>query len=186
MGWMGLAGGVLFGLTGLAAVVLTAVGLPGTWLVPGLGLVMLGASRAWPALACATPDAALVALGGGLALVGEILETIAGAAGTRAGGGSRRGMVGAIVGGIVGGLLFTGLVPVPILGTLAGTMLGTFVGAFAAEATAPASPGLERGLRAAAWATLGRLAGTFGKTLVALILGGVFTVGALGACRVAG
>ncbi len=182
MTWAELAGGVFFAITGLGCVLLTTIGLPGTWLLVALAGLTLSLGQFWPTLTCASPGTGLVILGAVLALGGEVLESLAGAAGSRAGGGSGRGMIGALIGGIAGGLLLTGLIPIPLVGTLVGAIAGTFVGAFVAEFTTPVPPGVQAGLRAAAGATLGRLAGTFGKALVAVVIAGVFTIGAVTAC----
>jgi uncharacterized protein YqgC (DUF456 family) len=66
-----------------------------------------------------------------LALVAEVLEFVAGSAGAKKAGASRRGMIGAMVGALIGGFLFT--IPVPILGTIFGVCLGAFVGAAVVE-----------------------------------------------------
>jgi uncharacterized protein YqgC (DUF456 family) len=66
-----------------------------------------------------------------LALLAELVEFLAGAAGSKAAGGSKRGMAGAIIGGIVGGLAGTPLLPV--VGTIVGACLGSFIGAFVIE-----------------------------------------------------
>jgi uncharacterized protein len=156
--WVTLLVGFSFALVGLGCVVLTLLGLPGAWLVVGLALVveLVHPLFGWGA----------IGLAAALALAGEVVETLAGAAGTRAGGGSSRGMIGAIVGGLVGGLALTGLIPIPIVGTLFGAALGTFVGAAIGELTRKDAP--EGGaFRAALGATVGRLAGTMGKTLLA-------------------
>ncbi len=174
--------GFLFATGGLVCTLLTAVGLPGTWLLIGFAGFIEVLGRFWPAFACLSPGLGMLVFGGVLALGGEILETLAGAAGSRAGGGSRRGMVGAILGGLIGGLLLTGLIPIPLLGTLIGAIIGTFAGAGIAELSGPESAGLGHGLRAALWATLGRLAGTFGKTMVAVALWLAFTFAASTAC----
>src|SRR5262245_29878147 len=68
-----------------------------------------------------------------LALAAEVVEFMAGAAGSKAAGGRRRGMIGALVGGLVGAIFFTGLVPIPIVGTVIGVCFGTFLGAGIAE-----------------------------------------------------
>jgi uncharacterized protein len=157
--WLTLVVGLLFALVGLGAVATTLIGLPGAWLLIALAalveifLPMFG----WGAIGVAAL----------LALVGEVVETLAGAAGTRAGGGSSRGMVGAILGGLVGGIAFTGLVPIPIVGTLVGAAVGTFAGAALGEITGERRQDVGGTVRAATGATIGRLAGTMGKTILA-------------------
>ena len=169
-----------FVLCSLGCVLVVPIGLPGTWgmlaLATGLelfdatllgtpGLVTFG----WPMLATA----------GAIAILAEGLEAAAGAAGTRAGGGTRRGMVGAILGGLLGALALTPLIPIPLIGTLIGALLGTFAGAFYGEVTGPEAQQADNPLRAALGATLGRLAGTLGKFFFALLIWGLLAYGAL-------
>jgi len=171
MEWLAYVVAFFFALLGLLCLVLVVIGLPGTWILIGLAFGVelldqhyLGASSGvvpttfgWRLLgACVV-----------LAVVGEILEGMAGAAGTRAGGGSTRGMVGAIIGGIVGAIVLTPIIPIPVIGTLLGALIGTFAGALIAERTGEQPRHVEDSLRAAGGATLGRLFGTFGKLVIA-------------------
>jgi uncharacterized protein YqgC (DUF456 family) len=87
-------------------------------------------------------------------------------------------MIGAILGGLVGGIAFTGLIPIPIVGTLIGAALGTFAGAAIGELTAEDARG-GGALRAALGATVGRLVGTMGKTLLACAAWTLLTLRAL-------
>jgi len=111
-----------------------------------------------------------------LGLLGEALEAGAGAAGTAVGGGSRRGMIGAMLGGLVGAIFFTPLIPIPVVGTLIGALLGTFLGAVIAERSHAVPPDAQRTLKAASGATIGRLLGTMGKVLVAIAVWTVLCV----------
>ena len=170
---------LLFTLLGLGCLVLVVIGLPGTWIMIALavGVELLdhhyrtGANPEtygwWAIGACAV-----------LAGAGEVLEAGAGAAGTRAGGGSRRGMVGAMIGGLVGAIVFTPLIPVPIVGTLIGALLGTFAGAAIAEHSHEEPPDAHATLKAAGGATIGRLLGTLGKAMIATTVWIVLSVGA--------
>ncbi len=110
----------------LAGLFINILGLPGLWLmIAAAGIyawVTAGAFMSWGTLI-----ALLV-----LALLAELAEFVAGAAGSKAAGGSKRGMAGAIVGGLVGGILGTPI-PIPIVGTIVGACLGAFVGAFIVE-----------------------------------------------------
>jgi uncharacterized protein len=157
--WLTLTVGLGFALLGLGAVAATLIGLPGAWLLVALAafIEIFVPMFGWGSIGIAAL----------LALAGEIIETLAGAAGTRAGGGSTRGMVGAILGGLVGGIAFTGLIPIPIVGTLVGAAVGTFAGAAIGEITGDRAPDVGETVRAATGATIGRLAGTMGKTLLA-------------------
>lgn len=162
---------------GLGCLVLVILGLPGTWLMIAMAAGLEMVDENWLA-AGKTQSFGWWAIGTSavLALAGEVLETWAAAAGLAAGGGSRRGMWGAIAGGLVGGLLLTGLVPIPVVGTVLGAALGAFGGAFAGEFTAEQGLGTGDSMRAAAGAAVGRIAGTFGKTIVAIVIWVVLTV----------
>ncbi len=159
-----------FALVGVACVVSIPFGIPGMWIMLGLAvLVELGDTLVLPAPQTVTFGWRLLGVCGGLGLVAEAIEAGAGAAGSRYGGGTKRGMWGAILGGIVGAIVFTVALPVPLVGSLVGALVGTFVGAFLGEATGmPGEHRTTRGnLRAAFGATVGRLAGTLGKTILA-------------------
>jgi uncharacterized protein YqgC (DUF456 family) len=109
---------------------LTILGLPGLWLmVAAMGGFAL-VTRAhfyvgWQSLVT------LVVLG----LIAEIMELVAGAAGSKAAGGRKRGMIGAIIGALIGGIFGSILIPVPVVGTIVGACLGAFIGAAALELT---------------------------------------------------
>lgn len=162
MSWGSAALAAFFALAGLACLALVVLGIPGTWLLLALaGVVdLVGLVAGHHPLPF---GGGLLALCTGLALVGEALEAGAGIAGTRLGGGSRRGMVGAFVGGLLGAIVLTPVLPIPVVGTLIGALVGTFAGAWLGEATAPQRRRRSATLRAAFGAVAGRLAGTLGK-----------------------
>ncbi|HLL89273.1 MAG TPA: DUF456 family protein [Tepidisphaeraceae bacterium] len=112
-------------LTGLF---LNVLGLPGLWLMVA-SLAAYAWATGWNVYVGWPAQLALLIL----ALGAEAAEFVAGAAGSKAAGGSKRGMVGALVGGLVGGIVGTGLIPVPIVGTIAGACIGSFIGAGAVE-----------------------------------------------------
>jgi uncharacterized protein YqgC (DUF456 family) len=179
MEWIGLLVALFFALLGLGCLVLVVVGLPGTWILIALAVAVELLDRHY--LEGADPETyGWWAIGAcvALALVGEALEAGAGAAGTRAGGGSRRGMVGAMIGGIVGAIAFTPLIPIPVVGTLIGALVGTFAGAVIAERSHEEAPDTRSTLKAAAGATVGRLLGTMGKAMIAATVWVVLSVGA--------
>lgn len=104
----------------------TVLGLPGLWLmVAALAgfawITKFGHYVGWPELITAIALAALA----------EVMEFVAGSAGAKKAGASRRGMIGAMIGALVGGFLFS--IPVPILGTIFGVCFGAFVGAAIVE-----------------------------------------------------
>jgi hypothetical protein len=176
MEWLGIGLALAFSLLGLVCILVTAIGLPGTWLMIALAVGLELLEGALGVAHDSTKVWWTIGICAAFALVGEVVETAAGAAGTRAGGGTRRGMVGAILGGIVGGLFLTPIVPIPLVGTLIGAMIGTFAGALVAELSAEQALGHGASMRAATGATIGRLVGTMGKTLVAAFAWVVLTL----------
>lgn len=123
--WVYYATLLLLQLAGLALAVL---GLPGLWLMVGTVAVFawwtgFGGYAGWPVIGT------LLAL----ATAAEVVEFVAGAAGSAKAGGSKRGMAGAVVGGLVGAIAFTPLIPIPVVGTIAGACIGSFAGAFLVE-----------------------------------------------------
>ena len=60
-----------------------------------------------------------------------MIELLAGSAGAKKAGGSRRAAWGALIGGLLGAILLT--VPVPVIGTTIGLCIGVFVGALLGE-----------------------------------------------------
>jgi hypothetical protein len=156
-----------------ACLFLVALGLPGNWLMALLtGLV------AWVYWRPEHPIGRwvlIVILA--LAAVGEILEFLAGALGTKVAGGTRGGAVGALLGGIVGGIVGTILIPIPLVGTVVGACLGAFAGAVIAEAHG----GMEfkLSLRSGAGAGVGRLAGTVTKLALGVAIWTIVLVAVL-------
>lgn len=104
------------------------LGLPGLWLMI-IGLIGYAFATGWDVYVGWPSVTAIVAL----AFVAEAIEFLAGAAGSMAAGGRKRGVVGAIVGGFIGGIIGTPILP--IVGTIVGACAGAFVGAAAMEIT---------------------------------------------------
>lgn len=121
--WTEILLGLLMLTVGVVGAAFVVVGLPGTWLVLGVGFVIEwlrpGTYSWWTLGVC-----------GGLCLVGEAVELLAsGAAAGRAGGGFSSA-VWAVIGGIVGAVAGTVLLPLPLIGTIVGSVVGA--GLFAA------------------------------------------------------
>jgi uncharacterized protein YqgC (DUF456 family) len=92
--------------------------LPGTWL-----MVLVTALLKWWLPAYVRVSWTMLGVAAGLAVLGEVLEFVLGAAGSRQAGGSTRAAALAIVGSLVGGIIGTAL-PVPVVGTLIGAWPG--------------------------------------------------------------
>jgi hypothetical protein len=173
MEWLMFVVATFFLLAGAACLVLVVIGLPGGWIMVALAGVIEYVDRYylpederqtfqwWVFGACI-----------GLLLVGEALEFLAGVAGAKRGGATRRGMIGSLIGGIIGVFAFAGLFSIiPFVGTVFGAffgaLLGTFLGALAGEYSA--IEGTMRGsVKPAFGATVGRVVGTASKMGIAI------------------
>lgn len=157
----------------LACWALTLLGMPGNWL-------MVAAAAVY---AFFMPPESTVAIGWQvvagllvLAIVGEVVEFLAGAMGVAKAGGSRRGAVLALLGSIVGALvgLVVGL-PIPLIGSVVAAVLfaglGAMAGAILGETWAGSTA--DKSWQVAKLAFWGRLAGTLGKVLVGAAMIGV-------------
>jgi len=109
-------------------VLLTLIQLPGNWLIVGATAVVAW----WRMDAPAGPTYGWTLIGVllALALIGELIEFVAAAAGSRGAGASRRAaglaILGAVVGAIVGAVALSVL---PVIGTLFGGLIGSVIGA---------------------------------------------------------
>lgn len=147
------------GLAGLAGVVLTLLTLPGVWLTLAAALVAQWAWAEWDhRLLFGWWTLGILA---GVALVGEVLETVSSAIGAKRSGGGRSGALGSIAGALIGAILGSFLIPVPVVGSIAGAVLGAGMGAIAAE----------RGIRGRSWEDSLRVGtGAAGARLVAILV----------------
>src|SRR5262245_59264889 len=121
----------------------TLVTLPGNWLIAGLAALFawLEPANADRGISWTTVEVLL-----GLAVLGEVVEFAAGAAGAAKEGASKRGvalsMVGAMVGSVVGLAVGT---PIPILGSFVMALIGGAGGAFLGAYLGEAWKGREHG-----------------------------------------
>ena len=108
--------------------VVTFVGLPGHWAIIALALIV----QLWrDQFSWWTIAAAIV-----VAAIAELVEFLAGAAGAKMAGSSKRAAWAAIAGGLLGALVGTfALAFIPLLGTVIGAALGAAVAAIAFEFT---------------------------------------------------
>lgn len=154
---------VLMLLMQVVGLFLNLLGVPGLWvMLAATGVYAFITEMAyigWPGLI-----AMFI-----LALAAEIVEFVAGAAGSKQAGGSKRSMLGAIVGALIGGIFGTGLLPV--IGTLIGAILGAFVGAVIVELMIRQD--VEHSVRVGIGAAKGRFWGTVFKSAFGLAMMGV-------------
>jgi uncharacterized protein YqgC (DUF456 family) len=146
-------------LTGLF---LNILGLPGLWLIV-LSYIVYAWVTGWNIYVGLPSIIALLLL----ALAAELVEFLAGAAGSHAAGGRKRGMLGAIVGGIIGGIVGTGVIPIPIVGTIVGACAGAFIGAFALEY---ADKDADHAMRVGIGAAKGRFWGIVWKSAFGILM----------------
>lgn len=163
-------------LANAAAWISTLFTLPGNW-----AIVLFAVLYAWllptdlePRLSWWVAGLTLV-----LALLGELVEFLASAAGAAKKGGSRRGMALALVGAVVGSVAGAAIgAPVPIVGLLVGALgggaIGAFIGAYLGELWAGRGH-LER-VEIGASAVAGRLLGTVGKLGIGVVMVVIVTI----------
>ena len=170
MTWIALLVAVLFAILGLVCIFTVAIGLPGSWILLGLALLIeLSDSLYLPAGDQQTFNWWLLLACVMLATIGEVLEFFAGLFGAKKAGSSKKGMIGSLLGGLAGAFLGMGI-PIPIVGSLIGVLLGTFAGAILGEMLADESKAVKETLRPATGATIGRILGTLAKIPVALTI----------------
>ena len=123
---MSVVAGVIVVLAAVLGAVMTFITLPGIWFAVMVALVV----ELW------RPEVlGWWSLGGAIAtaVLAEVAEFIASAAGAGKAGGSRAGMVGSIVGSVCGLIIGQVLIPVPIVGAIIGAVIGAGAGTLIAE-----------------------------------------------------
>ena len=154
----------------LGALAGTMFALPGNWVIVGLTALFAWLVRGPDGLAIGWWGVGVLL---GLAIVGEIVEFAAGAAGAAKSGGSRRGMVLALGGSLLGSIIGVAVgSPIPIAGPLLGAVGGGAAGAFAGAYLGEAWKGRHEDHRMAVSkaAFVGRLLGTVGKLTVGAVM----------------
>jgi uncharacterized protein YqgC (DUF456 family) len=146
------------------------LGLPGNWLIVATTVLyawlMPGAAVGWPATGVIT----------GLAVVGELVELAASAAGVKKSGGSGFGAIIALVGSVIGAItgMFVGI-PIPVIGSLMGAVLfgglGALCGAMVGETLRGRS--FQASWNTGVAAFWGRLLGTFAKVIIGAVMAGI-------------
>jgi uncharacterized protein YqgC (DUF456 family) len=114
-----------------------------------------------------------VAVLGCLAIAGEVIEFVAGAAGAAREGASRRSIVLAIVGTVIGSIAGAAIgIPIPIIGSLIAALGGGAAGAFAGAYLGETWKGRgdDQKLAVSKAALIGRLLGTLGKLAVGALM----------------
>lgn len=166
----------LLSLLNLGFLFTVMIGMPGTWLML-IATVIVAWVRRGPAQPEGEPMFSLGVLITllVLAIVGEIIEFVAGVAGAKGGGGTKWGAGGALLGTLVGGIVGTIAFPF-VLGSLVGACLGAAIGAVTFELYGGRR--LQLALRSGYGAAIGRLGGTLGKLAVGVVMWVIITVAA--------
>jgi uncharacterized protein YqgC (DUF456 family) len=144
----------------VVGLIINLVGLPGLWVM--IAAVMAYAWLTgwmyvgWKLLA------GLVVMG----LAAEVVEFIAGSAGARAAGSSRRGAMGAIVGALAGGVVGSGILF--LVGTVIGAVIGAFAGAAVVELLIGKS--VQQSMEIGVGAARGRILGMVSKTAIGAVM----------------
>ena len=154
----------------LIAWLTNVLGLPGNW------LMLVCATLYWlwmPEDNTAAIGTRLLVVLAGLAILGEVLELVAGSASVSKAGGTRRSAVYAILGSIGGAMIgFVVGVPIPLIGPLIGSLLlgsfGAMAGAMLGERSA--GRGWTHSLQIGKAAFWGRALGTAAKMAVGLAM----------------
>jgi uncharacterized protein len=170
---------VLLVLAMCAAWGATLFALPGNWGIVGLAAVF---AVFFPAGADHGLRWSAVGVAAGLAVVGEVIELSAGAAGARRAGASRRSAIYALFGTVIGsiaGAMVTIPIPIigPIIGALGGGALGAFAGAFIGETAIGRD--MPQSVAAGKGALVGRLVGAVGKLGIGAVMIVIIVVGAI-------
>jgi uncharacterized protein YqgC (DUF456 family) len=151
---------------------LNLLGLPGLWLIV-VGHLVFGLVTGWNVYVGWPSFVALLAI----AILAEVVEFLAGAAGSAQAGGTKRGMIGAILGGFVGGIVGSFVIPVPVVGTIVGAVAGSFAGAVLIERMIRADT--DRAIRIGVGAAKGRFYGIISKSVFGGLMIAVSLIAAL-------
>jgi uncharacterized protein YqgC (DUF456 family) len=159
----------IIAVAALLSLPLTALGLPGAW------LLLAGVSiwkTAEPAIPLGWTGIGIAFV---LAIIAELIELGLASRYTAKYGGSRRAGWGAIIGGIAGAIVG---VPIPVVGSIVGSFAGAFLGALIAEWTMHQQH--DKAGRVAWGALVGRVFATGAKVALGVVLAVVLVVDALG------
>lgn len=170
MTWLAAAIVILGAWLGVAVV---AVTLPGIWLAVFIAFLI----ELWRPEVLSTWVLVTIVV---LALLGEVVEFLASAAGSRRAGGSRSGGWGALIGTVLGLIIGQVVIPIPIIGAIIGGVVGAGAGAFLFE-RGVAKRGWNDSWKSGRGAAQGRAFSMVLKTGVGVIVAVLLTADALAA-----
>jgi uncharacterized protein YqgC (DUF456 family) len=145
----------------VAGLLLNILAFPGLWLMVAayVGYALLtgwDVYVGWPSVI------ALILLAG----IAEVIDVLGSAAGSKAAGARKRGMIGAIVGGFLGAI-FLSVIPIVIVAQIFGACLGAFLGAMIMELT---DKDVAHSLRVGFGAAKGRFLGILSKLAFGIVM----------------
>ncbi len=105
-----------------------------------------------------------------VAILGEIIEILASAVGAGKAGGSRKSGFFSVIGAMIGAIAGTVLIPIPLVGTIGGACIGAGLFALFSERLIERRD-WDQSAQVARGAALGRLAATFVKITIAIVVG---------------
>jgi uncharacterized protein YqgC (DUF456 family) len=161
---------LLLSLTLIGGWIATLLSLPGNWVIAGAAALFAWQIEPPDGIGISWRTVIILLLVAGL---GEVIETVAGAAGTAKHGGSRRSMLLSVIGAVVGSIggVVIGL-PLPIIGPAIAAVMGGAMGAFGGAALGEHWKGrpMDQQLTIGRAAFMGRILGTVGKLAAGAIM----------------
>jgi len=155
----------------LLAVAMTAVRLPGVWVIVASAVAYTWWSG-WPQSGWTILGVLVF-----LAVVGEAIEFFSALFTARRAGASRQAAWGGLIGGILGMVFLSFLVPIPIVGSAIGALVGCFVGAMLVETSVRKR--LDQSVRVGVFSAAGFVLGTVGKTAITLVMSAILITTAI-------
>ncbi len=155
----------------LAGVVMTALRLPGTWLIVSAALGY-GWWSDWMGI-----GTALACIVVAIAIVGEIVEFALTALTAQKAGASRQAAWGGLIGGFLGMIFLASVLslPMPVVGTMIGAIAGALVGCFGGAMIAELAvrKKLAQSTKVGLFSAMGFILGMAVKTALALVMFGL-------------
>lgn len=155
----------------LLSILLTAVRMPGTWLIVAAALGY-GWWTGWDPIGWG-----VIAVLAGIALAAEAVEIVMSVVTAKKAGASRQAAWGGLIGGFAGMIFLASLfsLPFPVIGTMVGASVGALVGCFAGAMIAELAvrKKLVQGTKVGFFSALGFALGTATKTAIALAMSGL-------------
>ncbi len=145
--------------------------LPGNWMI-----VVSTAALAWWQRDIQMISFWTVGVMAFLALIGEIIEFLAGLGGAKKAGAGGRASAAAIVGAILGAILGTFMLPIPFLGTLLGACIGAGLATWSFERASGKKR--DASVRSGVGAGVGVFLGTSAKIAIGVIISVIAAVAA--------